>query len=104
VNGTDFPGDPNVADKVLQRPRNMGVGVCFESATPDARLVERVCALFATLDYRGIFDLEFIVHEGEYLLIDWVRHRGSIERRSASLLYYRRASGGGCAGARGKPK
>jgi D-aspartate ligase len=71
VDGSGRPPLMRAAVKVLQRPRNMGVGVCFESATPDARLVERVGALLAILDYRGIFDLEFIVHEGEYLLIDF---------------------------------
>ena len=59
------------AAKVLQRPRNMGVGVCFEAADLDVPLAERIAALCRNLGYCGIFDIEFIQHQGEFLLIDF---------------------------------
>ena len=71
---TDLTGKPplvRAATKLMQRPRNMGVGVCFEAANVDSALVARVVNLFRDLNYYGIFDIEFIEHDGKFLLIDF---------------------------------
>ena len=71
---TDLTGNPpliRAATKLMQRPRNMGIGVCFEAANVDSALVARVADLFRDLNYYGIFDIEFIVREGKFLLIDF---------------------------------
>jgi D-aspartate ligase len=71
---TDLTGRPpliRAATKLMQRPRNMGVGVCFEAANVDAALAARVADLFRELKYYGIFDLEFIELDGKFLLIDF---------------------------------
>jgi D-aspartate ligase len=59
------------AIKVMQSPRDMGVGVCFEAAPVDSTLAGRVHDLCRDLNYYGIFDIEFIEHEGKFLLIDF---------------------------------
>jgi D-aspartate ligase len=59
------------AVKVMQSPRDMGVGVCFEAAPVDSALAGRVADLCRDLDYYGIFDIEFIEHNGRFLLIDF---------------------------------
>jgi D-aspartate ligase len=71
---TDLTGKPpliRAATKLMQRPRNMGIGVCFEAANVDSALVARVADLFRDLNYYGIFDIEFIEREGKFLLIDF---------------------------------
>jgi predicted ATP-grasp superfamily ATP-dependent carboligase len=71
---TDWTGKPpliRAATKLVQRPRNMGIGVCFEAAKVDSALVARVAELFRDLNYYGIFDIEFIEREGKFLLIDF---------------------------------
>ena len=71
---TDLTGRPpliRASTKLVQRPRNMGVGVCFEAADVDSGLVARVAELFRDLNYYGIFDIEFIEREGKFLLIDF---------------------------------
>jgi D-aspartate ligase len=70
----DLSGKPplmRAASKLLQRPRNMGVGVCFEAAPVDSKLAGRIEGLLRDLNYCGIFDIEFIEHEGKFLLIDF---------------------------------
>jgi predicted ATP-grasp superfamily ATP-dependent carboligase len=60
------------ANKVLQRPRRLGIGLCFEEAPVDPDLAERVKKLCERVGYFGIFEVEFI-REGEgerSLLID----------------------------------
>jgi D-aspartate ligase len=58
------------ATKVLQRPRRLGIGLCFESAPIPDDLRERVRRLLDELGYFGVFELEFIRAEGRHLLID----------------------------------
>jgi predicted ATP-grasp superfamily ATP-dependent carboligase len=58
------------ARKVLQRPRQLGVGLCFESAPVDAELGERVRRLCERIGYHGVFEVEFILCNGRALLID----------------------------------
>jgi len=57
--------------KVLQRPRRVGVGVCFEAMPVDARVAEGVRALCRRVGYHGVFEAEFIRHEGRARLIDF---------------------------------
>jgi predicted ATP-grasp superfamily ATP-dependent carboligase len=59
------------AVKVLQRPRRLGVGMCFEDAPVDAALAERLLALCRKVGYHGVFEAEFIRTGGRSLLIDF---------------------------------
>lgn len=99
ADGTGRPPLVRAARKVLQRPRRLGVGLCFESATVQPALVERIGALCQELGYFGVFEIEFIEHEGAFLLIDFnPRGYGQMafeEARGLPLpyLYYLSASG-----------
>jgi D-aspartate ligase len=56
--------------KVLQRPRRTGPGLCFEhAAVPDA-VSAGLARLFQQTGFCGVFDAEFVEHEGRLLLID----------------------------------
>jgi len=57
--------------KVYQRPRRMGVGVCFESAPVDPGLLDKVVRLCKNVGYFGVFEVEFIEVDGRFLLIDF---------------------------------
>lgn len=57
--------------KLLQVPRRAGVGLCFEGCDPDPGLVRQLSALCASIGYFGVFEAEFIQHEGRALLIDF---------------------------------
>jgi D-aspartate ligase len=57
--------------KVLQRPRQLGVGLCFEEAPLDEAIVAKVLALCKSIGYYGVFEAEFIVDSGRHLLIDF---------------------------------
>ncbi len=57
--------------KVLQRPRQLGVGLCFEDARPDPGLAARLRALCLQVGYYGAFEAEFIEDRGRALLIDF---------------------------------
>jgi D-aspartate ligase len=57
--------------KVLQRPRRLGVGVCFEAMPVDAVLVEGLRALCRRVGYHGVFEAEFIRLDGKARLIDF---------------------------------
>ena len=59
------------AHKVLQSPRRLGVGLCFEEADVIPDLAERSVLLCERIGYYGAFELEFIVSGGEALLIDF---------------------------------
>jgi D-aspartate ligase len=56
--------------KILQRPRRLGIGLCFESAPVPDDLRARATRLLDGLGYFGVFELEFIRSHGRYLLID----------------------------------
>jgi predicted ATP-grasp superfamily ATP-dependent carboligase len=58
------------ANKVLQRPRRLGIGLCFEEASVDAGLADRVRRLCERVGYFGIFEVEFIREGERSLLID----------------------------------
>lgn len=57
--------------KVLQRPRRIGVGVCFEAMPVDAAVAEGLRRLCRRVGYFGVFEAEFIRLDGEARLIDF---------------------------------
>jgi predicted ATP-grasp superfamily ATP-dependent carboligase len=57
--------------KVLSHPRYLGIGLLFEHAEPVADLEQRIVRLCRSLGYVGVFQCEFIEHEGAHLLIDF---------------------------------
>ena len=59
------------ANKVLQRPRNMGVGLCFEPAAVEPDLARKVERLLDRIGYYGVFEVEFIRAGDRWLLIDY---------------------------------
>lgn len=58
------------ARKVLQLPRRLGVGICFEDAPIDPALAAGITALLRHLSYWGVFEAEFICTGTQRLLID----------------------------------
>lgn len=59
------------AMKVLQRPRRVGIGLCFEGRAVEEPLVEKLAALCKKIGYFGAFESEFIVQGDARLLIDF---------------------------------
>lgn len=59
------------AMKVLQRPRKVGIGLCFEGCELDPVLVYKLSALCKKIGYHGTFEAEFIVDGDRRLLIDF---------------------------------
>ena len=59
------------AMKVLQRPRKVGIGLCFEGRAIEETLVEKLHALCEKIGYFGAFESEFIVVGDRRLLIDF---------------------------------
>lgn len=63
--------NPLASRKVLQWPRRLGVGVCFEEATLDEKLVEGVTRLANQVGFNGTFEAEFVQDGDRRLLIDF---------------------------------
>lgn len=59
------------AMKVLQRPRKVGIGLCFEGREIEQVLVDKLSALCRKIGYHGTFESEFIVDGDRRLLIDF---------------------------------
>lgn len=59
------------AMKVLQRPRKVGIGLCFESRAIEPPLVDKLAALCKEVGYHGAFESEFIAEGERRLLIDF---------------------------------
>ncbi len=57
--------------KILQRPRRLGVGLCFERAEVKPALVEAIQRLSRRVGFYGVFEVEFIHRDGRDLLIDF---------------------------------
>ncbi len=57
--------------KILQRSRPVGVGVCYESCPAEPALSQAVERLCRALDYFGLFEVEFILHDGAWAVIDF---------------------------------
>ena len=59
------------ATKVLQRSQPIGVGLCFESLPPAPALSDAVRRLCRELEYFGIFEVEFVLFDGRWAVIDF---------------------------------
>lgn len=59
------------ARKIFQRPRKLGVGLCFEEAAVDDRLVRGISALCRRVGYQGVFEVEFVDAGSRRVLIDF---------------------------------
>jgi predicted ATP-grasp superfamily ATP-dependent carboligase len=57
--------------KVLQWPKSLGVGLCFEEAAVVPELARKVEALCRRAGYFGAFEVEFVESAGKHLLIDF---------------------------------
>ncbi|MBK7328021.1 MAG: hypothetical protein IPI85_02670 [Dehalococcoidia bacterium] len=56
--------------KLLQFPRRFGNGLCFETASLDVALAERLVEMLRAIGFHGMFEAEFIERGDERLLID----------------------------------
>lgn len=59
------------ARKILQRPRKLGIGLCFEEAPLDAALVDKIGALCKRVGYEGVFEVELIEIGSRAVVIDF---------------------------------
>jgi predicted ATP-grasp superfamily ATP-dependent carboligase len=59
------------AVKVLQRPRKVGIGLCFEGRPMEEDLADKIAVLCARVGYHGCFEAEFIIDGSRRLLIDF---------------------------------
>jgi D-aspartate ligase len=59
------------AVKVLQRPRRLGVGLCFEEMAIDPAALAEVKRLCAAVGFFGVFEVEFVRSNGRLALIDF---------------------------------
>ena len=59
------------AMKIFQRPRSLGIGLCFEEAPLDETIADAARRLALASGYHGLFQLEFIKVGGRFLLIDF---------------------------------
>lgn len=59
------------ATKVFHRSQPVGVGVCFESRPQSPAMSELVRRLCNELDYFGIFEVEFLWFDGQWVAIDF---------------------------------
>ena len=59
------------AMKILQLPRCLGIGLCFEETEVIPELAQQTIRLCERIGYYGAFELEFIVVQGRMLLIDF---------------------------------
>jgi predicted ATP-grasp superfamily ATP-dependent carboligase len=59
------------ARKILQQPRRIGVGVCFEPTLVDPVLADGTRRLCERIGYYGVFEVEFIFAEEKAMLIDF---------------------------------
>ncbi len=59
------------ARKVLQRPRRVGIGICFEEAKLDTEVAEAIARLCRRVGYFGVFEAELIADGPGYRLIDF---------------------------------
>jgi len=57
--------------KILQRPRRLGVGVCYEEAPVDAAAVDGIVRLCRAVGYFGVFEAEYVPEGGRLELIDF---------------------------------
>jgi biotin carboxylase len=75
ITGFIAPGGDVVASrasrKVLQWPPSAGLGICFEDASVDPGLLERLRRMCETVGYFGTFEAEFASRGQEPVLLDF---------------------------------
>ena len=59
------------SSKILQLPRRLGIGLCFEETELIPELAQQTIRLCERIGYYGAFELEFVVADGRMLLIDF---------------------------------
>jgi predicted ATP-grasp superfamily ATP-dependent carboligase len=59
------------AVKMLQRPRKLGIGLCYEGRPVEQPVVNKLSSLCRAVGYRGAFEAEFIPDGERRLLIDF---------------------------------
>jgi D-aspartate ligase len=59
------------ARKTLQIPLHTGTGICFEPVALERELAERTELLCERIGYYGVFELEFITEDRDFMLIDF---------------------------------
>lgn len=59
------------ATKVLQRPRKVGIGLCFEGRDAEPELADKIAALCRHVGYFGAFEAELIADGERRLMIDF---------------------------------
>jgi predicted ATP-grasp superfamily ATP-dependent carboligase len=69
--GEDGAVVARAALKVLQRPRKVGIGLCFEGRAAEPALVAKIAALCKRVGYYGTFEAEFVADGDRRLLIDF---------------------------------
>ena len=69
ASGTRF--EVRASRKVLQWPRRLGTGLCFEEAPVDSKLAHDVKRLCTSVGYHGAFEVEFLESNERRLLIDF---------------------------------
>lgn len=57
--------------KVLQRPRKVGIGLCFETRPLEPEVLSKLGALCKEVGYFGAFEVEYIADGDRRLLIDF---------------------------------
>jgi D-aspartate ligase len=57
--------------KILQRPRRLGIGICFEEAPVEEHLTEGLERLIQRVGYSGVFEAEFVRVGERSVLIDF---------------------------------
>ena len=57
--------------KVLQRPRHVGIGLCFAAAELHPEIAESLARLCRESGYYGVFEAEFIIDGARHMLIDF---------------------------------
>jgi D-aspartate ligase len=80
------------AVKVLQRPRRLGVGLCFEEAPVDEPTLSGLVSMCRDIGYFGVFESEFVRIDGRAHLIDFnprfYGQMGFETARSLPLAYF----------------
>jgi D-aspartate ligase len=57
--------------KLLQKPRRLGIGLCFEEAELDGALADGLLRLAQRVRFNGVFEAEFVREPGRDVLIDF---------------------------------
>ena len=71
-----FDSDRNIfvyrtSRKVMQKPRKIGIGLCFENGNPPSNVIDQCRELCQRVGYFGAFEIEFIKVGESYQIIDF---------------------------------